>query len=340
MAASITERVTERLSGLALVAGGVACVVVAGCQPDLGAPPSDVSALRFLAVSGTPAEAVPGAMVTYKALLVDGTGERPDLAATIDWAFCNDPKPLSDLDDVTAECFTFGKPYLVELGQGPSATGALPLQACSLFGPNAPLSMAGMPAGRPADPDPSGGYYQPVRAVLQTGGQNVLAAEESRITCGLPGATSATLAMFAMEYKPNTNPVISALGTIDADTGNPVTTATAGTTVTLRASWPSCAPGMASCGGAESYAFYDEQAQTVTPRCEAMTVSWFATAGSFAADRSGPDAGASTASCDAPAFADGQWTAPTTGGTVLFWAVLRDDRGGVTWQRYQLDVGQ
>lgn len=221
-----------------------------------------------------------------------GPASGRNLAKGLDWAFCNAPKPLSNLNDVTASCFTYGAGFLVELGQGEAATGALPLQGCSLFGPNAPPSMAGMPAGRPADPDPSGGYYQPVRLILQTGGQTVLGAEESRIVCGLPGATSDTLAAFNMAYRPNTNPTLTSVVAVDPGTGSPLPAVTAGQTVTLRASWPACAAGMTSCGGAEVYALYDEQAQTVTPRCEAMTVSWFANAGSFATDRSSPDGGA------------------------------------------------
>jgi hypothetical protein len=183
----------------------------------------------------------------------------------------------------------------------------------------------------------------------------VLGAEESRLTCGLPGASSTTLATFRAEYQSNTNPTITTIGDPQM---NPVTTVGAGQTVTLSAFWPSCAAGAKSCGGAEVYALYDEQAQTVTPVCETMTVSWFANAGSFAADRSGPDAkggagleiydggsdagtaGALVAQCDEGPnpHASNQWTAPTTPGTALIWAVLRDDRGGVTWQRISIAV--
>jgi hypothetical protein len=349
--ASITEVVTL-------------AAVLAGCQPNLGAPPSLVTSPRILAVSATPAEAAPGTMVTYTALVVDGsakgTGEPP--AVPIDWAFCNDEKPLSDLDDVSASCFTYGASFLVEIGQGPSATGALPFQACSLFGPDVPPAMPMMPAGRPADPDPTGGYYQPVRLILATNHLPILAAEESRILCGLPGATTDVLEQFRAQYHPNTNPTLTGLAVVEGSATTPLAPdpddgtgagfpVKAGSTLTLRASWPACAAGMPSCGGAEAYAYYDEQAQTVTTLCEQLTVSWFATGGSFAGDRSsadagagpgityedaGADAGAPLAACDAPTFADGTWTAPSTAGTVLLWAVLRDDRGGVTWTRYRI----
>jgi hypothetical protein len=321
--------------GSALAAGG--------CQPDFGTPASLVTSLRILAVSETPAEAAPGAMVGYAALLVDGSGERPDLAAKIDWAFCNQPKPLSELADVTSACFTYGQPYLTEVGTAASLSSALPQGACALFGPDVPPAMMGMPAGRPADPDPTGGYYQPMRLILQTEDPpgtpvTVLGAGESRIICGLPGVGSDTLAMFKMAYKPNQNPELAGVTaggtTLAPDDGqSPGLPVSAGTKITLTASWPSCpAPAMHGCG-AEDYAYYDPQMQLVTMRREALTVSWFTTAGSFDADRTG------VADDDMAASADNGWTAPnaSTPG-VLLWVVLRDDRGGVTWKRYRIDV--
>ena len=68
-----------------------------------------------------------------------------------------------------------------------------------------------MPPGRPADPDPTGGYYQPVRLILPTSGTPILVAEESRILCGLPGATAPVLTQFHTEYQANTNPVLAGL---------------------------------------------------------------------------------------------------------------------------------
>jgi hypothetical protein len=327
---------------VALVAAG------AGCKPDLGNPASLVTSLRFLAIQETPAEAAPGSMVSYTSLLVDGTGERPDLAGQIDWAFCSQPKPLSELGDVTYLCYQKSAAYLTEVGIGATVSGALPSDACSFFGPDAPPAMMGMVAGRPADPDPSGGYYQPVRLILQPNGAAgtpalVLGAGESRIICGLPGASSDTLAKFRMAYKPNENPEI--LG-VDAKWGtsndvmlmpdgkgaNP--SVPPGTPVTLTASWPDCqlppppAPCVPmSCPGAECYARYDQATQMVSTQTETVTVSWFATAGTFATDRSKPDSG------------DNTWTTPSTPTAgVAMWVVLHDDRGGVSWQSYHLDV--
>jgi hypothetical protein len=333
-----------------LLTRAVLCALaLPACQPDLGATSSQVGSLRVLAVSATPAEGAPGSSVSYAALLVDGTGERPDLAKDLDWAYCNLQKPLTELGDIAAGCFTFGTDFIAELGQGPTSSSMLPSQACSLFGPDVPPAQPMMPPGRPTDPDPTGGYYQPVRLILQSGGDLVLAAGESRVECGLPGATSDALAKFKMEYQPNTNPVLAGVSAVAGgemppgcikwpcmlsldDGKSPGLAVKAGDKVTLEASWPTC-PGTAGCG-AEPYAYYDPQAQAVTMRREAITVSWFATAGSFDSDRTG------RAEDDMTTTSDNGWTAPSAPASgVLMWVVLRDDRGGVAWQRFRIDVG-
>jgi hypothetical protein len=331
--------------------GCLACgVLAAGCQPDLGAPSSLVDAPRLLAVSATPAEAAPGSPVSYSVLIVDSdlvtfpSGEPP--AAPVDWAFCNQEKPLSDVADVSAYCFTYDtESFLTEIGQGLAVSSRLPSQGCSTFGPDVPQPMMGMPAGRPTDPDPTGGYYQPVRLILPTSNPlvSILGAEESRISCGLSGASGATAAEFSMQYKANTNPVLAGLGLVPAasapvtpippdDVTSPGVPVTAGARIVLQASWPLCAGSPAQACGAETYAYYDPATQMLTMQREALTVSWFATAGSYDGDTTTitPDDGATTA--------DNGWTAPTAKGPVLLWLVLRDDRGGAAWQRYRLDV--
>ena len=83
-------------------------------------------------------------------------------------------------------------------------------------------------------------------------------------------------------------------------------------------------------------AYYDPLAQTVSMQREALTVSWFATSGAFESDQTG------RAASDLETSTDNGWTAPSTapmnGGAVLVWVVLRDDRGGVAWQRYRITV--
>jgi hypothetical protein len=306
-----------------------------------------VNALRILAVGSQPPEAAPGASVYYAALVV---GDQADQAkGSIDWAFCNQQKPLSELNDVDAYCFAFNTSYLSEFGNGPNAQGSLPSTGCALFGPDVPPAMPMMPPGRPADPDLTGGYYQPVRLILQYGDQLVLSAQESRIICGLPGASSDVLAQFKMQYTPNNNPVIAGYGALLPNEHAPCPNGAeptpdgnclaqigqggslpVGGTYTLRVFWRPC-PSANGCG-AEAYAYYDPGTQTVTTRHEAMSVAWYATDGSFASDTTGRTEG------DLTPYLDNTWTAPTTAETVTFWAVLRDNRGGVTWQEFSLGL--
>ncbi len=63
-----------------------------------------------------------------------------------------------------------------------------------------------------------------------------------------------------------------------------------------------------------------------------MRVSWVATGGAFDDDTTG------RAPTDATPYTDDGWTAPSTPGTVHVWAVLRDDRGGIGWRSYVIDV--
>jgi len=87
------------------------------------------------------------------------------------------------------------------------------------------------------------------------------------------------------------------------------------------------------CTGAESYVLYDLQSRQLVERREAMRLSWFATAGSFANDSTG------RAADEYPAVDTGNdWTAPTAPGEVFLWIVLRDSRGGVAWNSYRLSV--
>lgn len=342
--------------------------LVMGCQPDLGSRPSSVDSPRLLAISMSPAESPPGYPVSYAALLVDQTGERNDVP--IDWAFCNLQKPLSELDDVAPECFTYGADFLAPLGQGPTAQGKLPITGCSLFGPDVPPAMPGMPPGRPADPDLTGGYYQPVRLIVP-GNPPLLGAGESRLVCGLPGATTEVLSEFKLKYKVNENPSLTGVSVI-GDMESPLTPddgtspgfeVAAGETIKLRASWPECAQAPVcgdgvctigeaiaevpntnivpcpadctmpkGCGGAEAYVYYDPATRGLAVRTEVLTLSWFATKGTFDADRSGVSDGG------APTATENGWTAPKEAGPVLVWAVLRDDRGGVSWKRYRFDV--
>ena len=161
--------------------------------------------------------------------------------------------------------------------------------------------------------------------------------------CGV-SAGGAIANQFTTEYKPNTNPVLEGLGVIPTAASGPVTpippdavtsaglTVTAGEKIVLRASWPACrGPSGQGCG-AETYIYFDPATQMLTKQEETLTVSWFATAGTY-------DDGTSTIPSGTGALTvDNGWTAPATAGPALLWLVLRDDRGGAAWRRYRVDV--
>ena len=72
--------------------------------------------------------------------------------------------------------------------------------------------------------------------------------------------------------------------------------------------------------------------QTVAPRRESMRVSWFSTAGTFDADRTGrTEAETETRTANG-------WLAPPAPGPATIWIVLRDSRGGVDFATYPVTI--
>jgi hypothetical protein len=324
----------------ALASVGAAAIAM-GCNPDFDQTTSMVTGARLLAVQATPPEAATGASLTLNALYVDENGARDPSA--IAWATCLSPKPLGQPDPVDPACFVDTSSVLVPFGQGGTVQGAIPADACELFGPDSPPTQAGQPSARPVDPDATGGFYLPVRVKTAEGDW---AAARERIECTPSGVTQSVLAAFTTGYQPNANPVVSALSVVNAD-GSPTPvvadgaavatplTVSGGQRVALRAEWPECpadptAPG--GCGGAESYLLVDPASHQLVTARESIVVSWYATAGAFDVDRNGRDD-------DDPSTAvDDGWTAPSKAGVVHLWVVLRDARGGVGWGSYSVQV--
>jgi hypothetical protein len=86
------------------------------------------------------------------------------------------------------------------------------------------------------------------------------------------------------------------------------------------------------CAGAERYVNLDLTTESSVYQREGIHVSWYATAGSFDNDRTGRDG------TDDTTTSDNGWTAPSVAGLAHVWVVLHDDRGGVGWAGYALDV--
>jgi hypothetical protein len=308
----------------------IACVVLFACEPNLNQRTSAVTSARVLAVRSDPAEAPPGGKVTLSSLYVDAAG--PIAKGPFDWAFCDAQNPLANLGPVNPACTEEAGSVFLELGDSPSETSPLPMDACREFGPDVPAAQANEPPGRPVDPDSTGGYYDPVR--LLAGDQ--VAIGMVRVTCDFPGASPAQLTQLAAENHTNTNPSIDSvsdttLGTL-ALAGKGTSTVAPSQRLELLASWASCDPAATSCTGSEGYAYLDPVTHEVISAREQMRVSWFASGGAFDNDRTGRDATDST-----PNTSNG-WVAPAAAGPVNIWVVLRDDRGGVGWRSYAVTV--
>ena len=345
---------------------GWAAVLIAlslpACQPKFSDRSSEVLGPRVLALRSDPAEALPKAKVDYSLLVVDAAGTVAHPQVT--FAYCNQPKPVNEISDVAAACFGDGD-QVVPFGTGTTPTGAIPAQACSQFGPNVPLTKAGQPPGRPTDPDATGGYYQPVILHVGADGTALDALGETRINCGIASGTVQQLQQYSLVTKPNQNPALTSVtvptlddSPLSEDDGvTPPLSIPSGSKQTLRAAWPTC-PSEASCGdgicspgedetscvpdcashpvgcpGPEPYGYFDPGTFTLISRHESMRVSWFATAGTFDSDHTGQSEDNYTITTT-----DGVWTAPSEPGPVFIWIVLRDDRGGVDWKSFRVEV--
>jgi hypothetical protein len=329
--------------------GAAALLAAAGCEPDLGAPISLIQGPRILAVRGTPPEAKEGAPVTYDLLAVDvpGTIDAPSAS----WAVCAEPRPPSESNALSVACLTipdqagqvptFAAPITAADPNDPTTTGA-----CSIFGPlRPPLD----PNARPRDPDITGGFYEPVRATLPGPGEGgvMRAFALERIQCRLANAPIDISGQFNNAYDPdknpngytpNQNPVLAQLTLAVAGgppsvlapivSGMPAPAAPVvapGQLVTFEASWDAAV--------AETFPVYDIRSVTLVAHREALRVAWFTTGGAFDHDVTGraeEDPALSTAN---------GWLAPTTPGTVHFWLVLRDSRGGIDFAEFVLTVG-
>jgi hypothetical protein len=147
-----------------------------------------------LAIAANPPEVTPGATTQVSALVVSPAGT---LSTQPAWSLCTAPKAPTEDNAVSTACTD---------GSGLATTTdnvAVPADACQLFGPDVP------PGGvRPRDPDPTGGYYQPVRADAADAG---IAFGFARITCNLPNAPGDVAHEYQMSYVANQTPVLQAL---------------------------------------------------------------------------------------------------------------------------------
>lgn len=311
-------------------------LLLAACAPELEDRSFLVEAPRILAIQADPPEVRPGEPVTYRALLAVG-GDAASLPE-VEWAHCTLRKPLAELGPIHPGCLAGDGNGVERLGSGLSVQTEAPRQACRRYGPDLPEPTQDEPAGRPVDPDLSGGYYQPVIA-RTLGSEEAWVVGSVRLACGIPGATPSQLAEMARDYTPNANPQIAGLAMRRGDSpdweplhphdppaGSNVVAP--GETIEIRAEWEACED--APCPGAEPYLVFDPLQRAIVHAEEILRLSWYGTAGTFENAR-GEASGGSRSIRNV-------WTAPTEPGPVQLWLVLRDSRGGVGWQTYFLRV--
>lgn len=282
---------------------------VVACKPDFDERVSIVDDVRILAVRAEPPEAAPlDETVTYSLLVAGPNGP---LEVPASFSYCVTPKRLTENGAVSASCQQLKDGVVLPIGDAVGAIAALiPPEACFSFGPE--VKDGGL---RPRDPDPTGGFYQPMRAVvLAEDGSPRVAFGFERLRCKLGNAAADAVTIFTRDYRRNVNPSLASLEASSGGTRLPFDAIPRGARVTLHATWRP--------EDAEAYVAFDPRAQAVVPRREAMRVSWYATAGAFEHDRTGRD------ETDLTTTSDNTWTAPDAAKATL-WAVLRDSRGGV-----------
>lgn len=280
-----------------------AVAILAACVPDLGERDSLVSATVVVAVRGEPPEVDPGARVHFDVLVA--TPDGPITAPLARWDYCATAKRLTENGSVSASCLRDNG--VIPIAAGPSSVDTnIPSNACNVFGPRTLTQ-----DDRPRDPDITGGYYQPLRVIV--GGKIGFGFE--RVACGAPLAPADVVDAFGKRYRANRNPTLDPIS---------LATASRGARVVLRATWPADA--------AETFPVYDLENKVLVDHRESMRVSWFATAGTFDADRTGRD------EAESQLFTDNGWTAPDAAQMVHFYVVLRDPRGGTAFQTFSTKI--
>jgi hypothetical protein len=339
-----------------LLTSAVACVPTFDDNLPLIDTPS------VLAVQADPAESAPGKDVQLSALV--GLPELNGAPPRLRWGLCTARKPLTELGPVNPTCLQAphaGLKDLVDLGSAATVTATLPPDACRLFGPSLPEPMNGEPAGRPVDPDPTGGFYQPISVTLLDSG--VTSMGSVRIFCPPSGLDQEQAAAFNRQYRSNQNPVLELISArTDSGESLPIPDEPAALPIApkqvlhFETSWQVC-PRSAVCGdgvcgggedksncgddcatakgctGAEDYAWFNPESRIVETRHESMRVSWFSTAGRFqdaVTGREEDEFGQTTT--------ENVWTAPEATGTVRVWAVVRDARGGQSFRSFLVAV--
>jgi hypothetical protein len=151
-----------------------------------------------IAVIATPAEAPPGAELSFEVVVAGPAGSVP--SPRLAYAFCASRRAPGDNGAVSQRCASeFESAPTPVLGA--RFTARIPADACKVYGPGAPAGT------RPEAADASGGYYQPLRIAL---GGRVL-VHRQRLRCPLANTPVEDTQRYAREYTDNRAPRIAAL---------------------------------------------------------------------------------------------------------------------------------
>ena len=262
-------------------------LALVGCAPELGGDPAAVPEPRILALQAHPAEARPGDPVTLTALVAIPPGQAPFEAAL---AWCVVARSVAE-NRVASQACLVGEAAAL---RPTDVEATLPAEGCALFGSEPPPARPGEVPRRPADPDATGGYYQPVWVALADGTTGV---GRVRLRCALPGAPAPVAMRFAAEAVPNENPVLTAPPPEPA--GEP-------------GAWRLAADASAP----ETHLAYDVATATLTRSTERFEAQWYVSAGGLTATTTGTHFEALWRPGSGPARA---------------WLVVRDGWGGVAW---------
>ena len=315
---------------------GLASLGIAACLPSFEERPWLIEESRILAIRSVPAEQRPGQPVALEALIAgpDGFSSTP-----VVWDFCLRPRTAVERASVSSSCLE-GKDL-----QSIMSTAAILEDACARFGPNPPPVEGDEVGQRPADPDPSGGYFLPVRASFlpEQLGTKVFSFGQIRIRCDLAGATREIFDAFQARYSENQNPEILDLGVGRAGhnsggsvgnrfgkrsvKGGPNFVVPSGTTIDL----------VAEIGASsfESYVVYRSDLGQLVEEQEELRLAWYVSAGEL-------ERGEQTLRIDDQLLhspnVTNRWQSPQDPQSVYVWLVLRDSRGGSAWVEGQILV--
>lgn len=130
-----------------------------------------------------------------------------DAPVPLGWRRCLVPPTLDEAGTVRAECLSFDAASEVRetIAFAPAVEATVPFDVCRRFGPDPRVLEDGSTA-RPASPDATGGYAQPIVVELPEAATLDFSFFEHRIRCNLAGVRQDVAVAFRRQYRANAPP--------------------------------------------------------------------------------------------------------------------------------------